>query len=107
MTDKQLEQQRQNIMSLTISKARNRAIRGRGVACAYQPEDLAKPFVSFRLMFTGDSSDPEIRRMKAREMLSGSNDCYGPAASTSHQLMPAPPVGSSMPDHDDETGEIY
>jgi hypothetical protein len=102
MTEKQLAQQRSNIQSLAITKARNRAIRGRGVSCGYEAKALEKPFVSFRIMFTGESSDPEIRRMKARAMLDGERALYGrPSATTANRLLPVPPVGSVA---DDELG---
>jgi hypothetical protein len=59
-------------------------------------------------MFTGDSSDPEIRRMKAKAMLESESALYGrPIATNSHQLLPAPPVGSAESDYDQETGEVY
>ena len=109
MSEQQLAQQRSNILSLAITKARNRAIRGRGVACAYEPKDLEKPFVSFRLMFTGDSTDPEIRRMKAKAMLDGERALYGAPRENIGQLVghAAPPVGSTASEYDQETGEIY
>lgn len=109
MSEQQLAQQRSNILSLAITKARNRAIRGRGVACAYEPKDLEKPFVSFRLMFTGDSTDPEIRRMKAKAMLDGDRALFGSLREPVGQLVghAAPPIGSTSTDYDQETGEIY
>lgn len=103
MTEKQLAQQRANIWSLTITKARNRAIRGRGVKCAYQRDELAKPFVSLKLIFTGESSDPEIRRMKARAMLDSSSALYGGYAAQS-ALLPPPPVNTTGCSLDDEDG---
>lgn len=109
MSEAQVSQQRSNIQSLAITKARNRAIRGRGVACAYEPKDLEKPFVSFRLMFTGDSNDPEIRRMKAKAMLDSDRMLYGEPRqlSAAPAGRPAPPVGSTGAGYDEETGELY
>lgn len=91
MTEKQLAMQRANIYSLTITKARNRAIRGRGVKCSYPKDELLKPFVAFKLVFTGESSDPEIRRMKARAMVESQSMLYGPSPTTA-ALAPPPPV---------------
>jgi hypothetical protein len=91
MSEKQLAMQRLNIYSLTITKARNRAIRGRGVKCAYPAEELTKPFVAFKLVFTGESNDPEIRRMKARSMLESQSVLYG-APPAPPALLPPPPV---------------
>lgn len=103
MTENQLAQQRANIWSLTVTKARNRAIRGRGVKCAYQRNELAKPFVSLKLIFTGESSDPEIRRMKARAMLDSSSALYGGHAAPPVFLKP-PPVNTTGYSLDDEDG---
>lgn len=105
MTEKQLAQQRSNIWSLTVTKARNRAIRGRGVKCAYQRDELLKPFVSFKLVFTGESSDPEIRRMKARSMLESQSLLYGSPQPSVGLLpgSPPPPVtayGETLEDPD-------
>jgi hypothetical protein len=108
MTEKQLAQQRANIYSLTITKARNRAIRGRGVKTSYLKTELEKPFVAFKLVFTGESNDPEIRRMKARSMLESQSVLYGAAPQLpAAPLMRPPPVdttGREVDDYDDEYG---
>jgi len=103
MSEKQLAQQRSNIWSLTVTKARNRAIRNRGVKTSYSRDELEKPFVSFKLVFTGESSDPEIRRMKARSMLESTNLMYGNApAQLPGLLLRPPPVDTTGHDVDDD-----
>lgn len=88
----QILQQRQHILSLAESKAKNRAIRSLGVRTAYEPAELAKGFVVLRLQFTGRSDDPEVERevsfMIARRALSSSNMLYG--AETRRELAPGP-----------------
>jgi len=77
----QILQQRQHILSLGESKAKNRAIRSLGVRTAYEPAELAKGFAIVRLQFTGRSEDPEIEHevslMIARRALSSSSALYG------------------------------
>ncbi len=59
----QVSQIRAFILRHAESKAKNRAIRqGLGVRSSYKPEDLARPFVAPKLVFTGDFGDPEINR---------------------------------------------
>src|SRR5690606_22200519 len=97
------------------TKARLRAIRSIGLRPAYTVEDLAKPFVVARLMWTGESDDPELRRtfavMQAQRMLGGVQALYGQAPAptpapaqagpVAPARMPPPPVGSSPLDDDD------
>jgi len=92
----QILQQRQHILSLAESKAKNRAIRSLGVRTAYEPSELAKGFAVLRLQFTGRSEDPEVERevsmMIARRALGGSAMLFGtPSAGA---LLPAsgPPI---------------
>jgi len=89
----QILQQRQHILSLAESKAKNRAIRSLGVRTAYTPADLAKGFLVLRLQFTGRSDDPEVERevsmMIARRALSSQESLYGSAG---HEKLPAGPL---------------
>jgi len=89
----QILQQRQHILSLAESKAKNRAIRSLGVRTAYTPADLAKGFLVLRLQFTGRSDDPAVERevsmMIARRALSSQAALYG---SADHEKLPAGPL---------------
>ena len=62
MTEKQLTQQRKFILTMAESKAMNRVVRALGIKTSYTAEELAKPFAVCRLMFTGRTDDPELRR---------------------------------------------
>jgi len=88
----QILQQRQHILSLAESKAKNRAIRSLGVRTNYQLPELEKGFAVVRLQFTGRSEDPEIEHevslMLARRAISSTAMLYGGEASRS--LPPAP-----------------
>lgn len=96
------------------SKAKNRAIRSLGVRTSYEPKELAKPFVVAKLMFTGQSDDPEARRefrgMIAQSFLGATNAMYGVPQSVAAALpAPAhrpPEVGAVVHDDDDDTFEI-
>lgn len=74
-------QQRQHILSLAETKAKNRAIRTLGVKTAYSPEDIKKGFAVVRLGFTGQSDDPDVQRevelMIAQRALTGRASLYG------------------------------
>lgn len=80
------------------SKAKNRAIASMGVKRSYNPEELNKPFAVCRLMWTGETQDPELKRLfadkTAETMLGGMAALYGrPApqpAPAPHQLPSAP-----------------
>lgn len=100
------------------SKAMNRAIRKLGVRTSYTRAELAKPFVVAKIMFTGRSEDPELRRMFAGKIadnfLASSNALYSgtpqaphaapthalPSAAAAPQLHGAPRVGSVPADTD-------
>lgn len=97
-------------------KAKNRAIADMGVKRSYAPKELEKPFAVARLMWTGQSSDPEIRRefamKQADAMIGGMSALYGraaalPAPQQAQQLYghPPPPPGayhSQATAYDDE-----
>lgn len=83
-SEKQLAQARKFILRHAESKAKNRAIRSLGVKTSYKAEELTKPFVVAKVMFTGHSEDPVIRREFARAtataFLSGTGALYPAAA---------------------------
>ncbi len=81
-----LLQDRRNILSLAVTKARLRALRDLGVRAGYTIEELGRPFVVARAVFTGRTEDPVLRRefalMHARSAMwpGGAADrLYGPA----------------------------
>jgi hypothetical protein len=63
--DKQLRELRLHVLAHAESKARNRAIRSLGLKASYVKADLAKPFVATKLVWTGQSDDPELKRIFA------------------------------------------
>lgn len=66
--DKQIREMRAFIVEHAESKAINRAIRGLGIRSSYEREELdGVPFVSAKLVWTGASDDPELRRQFARD----------------------------------------
>lgn len=91
------------------SKAKNRAIRSLGLRTSYSAEELQKPFVVAKVQFTGESDDPEIRKMLAGKVadafLGSQSALYGQGAALSAPTAPAelpaadgkhgpPPVGA-------------
>jgi hypothetical protein len=93
MTPKQLAQQRKFILPLTESKAKNRVIRRLGLKSGYTQQELQKPFAVARLMFTGRTNDPELRKvfamMKAQQLTAGTAALFGgeqPRQTVAHLL---------------------
>lgn len=79
------------------SKAKNRAIASMGVKRSYNPAELTKPFAVCRLMWTGETPDPELKRLFAEKtadmMLSGMGAMYGrpaPQPAPAPHALPAP-----------------
>jgi hypothetical protein len=116
-TEKQIPQLRETILRSTITKAKLRAIRtALGIRHGLLTEELAKPFVFSRVVFTGRSSDPQIRRMFAaviaQRQLAATNALFGVGAQPA--LMGANPIGllaaAATPVNgelvDDDTGEV-
>lgn len=121
--DKQIREMRLHILGHAETKARLRAVRSIGIKTGYTKDELQKPFVVARLMWTGRSADPELRkefaRMTATAMLGGVSSMYGgtpalpspPHAPGRQQLVSAPPLGTQIQDDDyylpplDTTGE--
>ncbi len=88
-------------------KAKNRAVADLGLARAYTTEQLAKPFAVTRLMFTGESDDPELRRLFAtktadamlgsRALLYGAPPTQQPPPAPHALPAPAPPFRGHAP----------
>jgi hypothetical protein len=100
-------------------KAKNRAIADMGVKRSYAPAELQKPFAVARLMWTGESRDPELRRVFAEKtadaMIGGMSALYGRQPAALPERAPAPqlsahrppPVGSVEDDAEDYDGYTY
>src|SRR5690606_27790933 len=108
--DAQLRELRLHILAHAESKAKNRAIRSLGLKSGFTEEDLKKPFVVAKLMWTGQTDDPELKRVFAEgtmnRMLGGSRALFGVAPEPrlpppGRQLKAPPPVGSVGVDPDD------
>lgn len=106
----QIREMRLHIVAHAESKARLRAIRSGLGLRSYTFTDLQLPFIVARLAFTGQSSDPETKRMFAgaiaNAFLGGRRALFGgdaapPRAATRPALAP-PPVGASHLEDDDE-----
>ena len=103
----QIREMRLHLLSHAQTKAQLRAIRSLGVKTGYSSEELAKPFVIARLMFTGRSSDPALQRelsmMVAARHLGGRRALYGGSPDQPYALSPPrrvhqpPPVAQAAP----------
>lgn len=120
--ESQIRELRKFILRHAESKAKNRAIACMGVKRSYAPAELQKPFAVARLVWTGQTDDPELRRefarMHAERMMDGAAALYGrraplpPARPAPSLPVPSfrghapPPVGTSASD-DYDTGADY
>ena len=102
--EKQVREMRAFIVGHAQSKAELRAIRKAFGIRSYTKAELEKPFVTCRLMFTGQSDDPQIRRENAAAirgtMLGGASALFGspPGASQLPTMaLPAMPVAPMLP----------
>lgn len=102
-----IREMRAHIVAHAESKARLRAIRSMGIRSSYAKDEFQKPFVVAKLMWTGESDDPELRRAfalrQADAMLGGVKALYGsepvpPKELPPVQKHPPPPVGSTQAD---------
>lgn len=89
---KQLRDMRMFITRHAESKAKLRAIRTLGIRSSYSIEELTeRPFVVARLMWTGESDDPELRKLFALKtadaFLGARSAIYG---GPTHVGLPAP-----------------
>lgn len=113
----QIREQRIHIEAHAETKARMRAIRSLGIKTSYTEEELRKPFVVARMMFTGRSDDPQLERefslMRGQAMLGATSALYGSTPQNGHdgprplppQALPQrhapPPLKASRPDDSD------
>lgn len=104
---KQVRDVRLFILRHAESKAKLRAIADMGVKRSYTREELGKPFAVARLMWTGETSDPELKRefarMHAERMMGGTRALYGRAPHAPPPARPAPhPVPAMTVGGDDD-----
>src|SRR6185295_13684583 len=111
----QIREMRLHILGHAETKAQLRAIRSLGIKTSYTVEELRKPFVVARLMWTGQTDDPQLRGIFAEKiadsMLSGRRALFGQGGESFApnrsgpaplKLAGAPPVGSVALDEDDD-----
>ena len=113
----QIRELRKFILRHAESKAKNRAIADMGVRRSYARGELDKPFAVARIIWTGKTEDPELKRefarMQAQSMIGGTAALYGgtqPAPTQVHQPpLPAfqghapPPLSARSLDTDGES----
>lgn len=114
MTAAQLPRAREFILEQTESKAKKRVIAALLAICtSYTPEQIAKLFVIPKLVWTGETDDPDVARLLAEKAFDNAHghtrSLYGPSTGTPRALPAArvlghespPPVGS-IPDEPEE-----
>lgn len=92
--DSQLLELRKFLVRHCESKAMNKAIGNKGVRRSYKRSELQKPFAVARLIFTGQSDDPEARRdfrqMIGQRFLGASHQLYGAPTHVAPPALQAP-----------------
>lgn len=111
MQPKELEQARKHIEAHTESRAKNRVVRRFAfIKGGYSIEELQRPFIIAALVFTGETSDPELKREVVRVMVQratgATSALYGPAPTPqliddAGRRTAPPPVGAGADDGDD------
>lgn len=95
--DRRVRRAREHIVALAESKAKNRAIRhALAIKSKYTVDELSRPFVVPKLVFTGETEDPELRRLIAQKITDR-------ALGVSGQLYPSgslPALGAVPQDHE-------
>lgn len=104
MSDFRVQNLRENMIRLAITKARLRAIREAfGVPHSMTAEELEKPWVFCRMIFTGHSDDPAIQHLFAQvvatKQLAGANSLYGQLAGGAIPTLALPglPTQAALP----------
>lgn len=99
--ESELRHARIHILALAQSKARLRAIRSIGLKSSYTKEELEKPFVAAKIIFTGRSDNPANEAIYAQarvdHFLGSSRRMYGTVAQPqiTAGTNPPPPVSSA------------
>lgn len=109
----QIRELRLHILGHAETKAQLRAIRALGLRTSYTREELQRPFVVARIVFTGKTDDPQLKQLFANRtadaFLGASTALYGNAAPAALPAPTAPPpVGMQRlaPAHDDEDDNV-
>ncbi len=103
------------ILEHAESKAKNRVVRSLGIKTSYTKEELStKPFVVAKLMFTGETDNPELKlyfdQLRAQKMLGGTRALFGaPTTAQLHggaspQIAQPPPIAAGGVDREDFPG---
>ena len=78
MTEKQIAQQREHVLSLAQSKASNRALRGLlQIKHSYSADELKYPFIVPKLIFRPDLNDPMIKQAYINQMFQANAAAFG------------------------------
>ena len=107
--DSQILELRKFLLRHAESKAKNRAIANMGVKRSWHPQELTKAFAVARLTWTGQTNDPQLRRVFAEKtadaMIGGITAMYGRNSAPAAQAPPthnlaghAPPPMHELPD---------
>ncbi len=108
--DAQIRDMRLFLNEHVETKAKSRAIADMGIKRSYTPEELSKPFAVARLMWTGQTKDPELKRIFAEKQfdaMHGATKALYSQQNTSAPVLPAqsgysaPPIGSVPAESDD------
>jgi hypothetical protein len=112
----QILELRKFILRHAESKAKNRAIRSLGVRTAFDAKELEKPFLVAKVQFTGQSDDPELRKVFAEKLADSFTDAgralYGAplalpsAQSDAHDPPPVGSVGATDSDFEAEGEDV-
>lgn len=105
MKEGQARQYRQFADEQTETKAILRAVRAAmNLKTSYTSEEIAKPFLIARSVFSPDMSDPEIRRMVTREQMRSQVSLYGGTIgpTQSEEDLASLPEPTELPDEEDE-----
>lgn len=98
----QLLEARKFILRHAESKAKNRAIADMGVKRSYAPAELQKAFAVARIVWTGETDDPELKREFARmhgeRMMDGAAALYGRQPPALPATRPAPAAPAPLPE---------
>ena len=91
--DSQIRDTRLFLLRHAETKAKLRAIADMGVKRSYTESELSKPFAVARLMWTGRTSDPELRRVFAEKQFDAfhrsAHDLYGEPVRSASAALPA------------------
>ena len=93
-------QMKKHMHARAESGAANRAIRSAyGIRSGYTLEELSRPFILPKLVFSPDYSDPEVKRFMLAEATGTLKELYGSHAIPTGQM---PPVLPPVKDDDDD-----